>query len=91
MILCPGLPRLSLPVTVKNPEVPLYEGPMEKDMLRLSRRSEAEKITGKPMHPSKMDVPGWGISALQCETGMKLRKVPGSTCEGCYALKGTFQ
>jgi hypothetical protein len=41
--------------------------------------------------PSKMDCPAWGISALQCDVGTRLRKVAGSTCAGCYAMKGTFR
>jgi len=32
----------------------------------------------------------YGIPAKECKTGSKLRKVPGSTCHGCYALKGCY-
>ena len=40
--------------------------------------------------PSKM--PGWttAISASVCKTGAKLAKIPGSTCEKCYAAKGNY-
>jgi len=40
--------------------------------------------------PSKM--PGWayGIPAAECKTGKKLQNVEGSTCYGCYALKGCY-
>ncbi len=37
-------------------------------------------------------MPGWsyGLPAKECKTGSKLRLVPGSTCYGCYALKGCY-
>jgi hypothetical protein len=37
-------------------------------------------------------MPGWayGIPAAECKTGSKLVDVKGSTCEGCYALKGCY-
>lgn len=40
--------------------------------------------------PSKMPGHAYGIPASQCHTGSKLRKVPGSTCSHCYALKGNY-
>ena len=51
---------------------------------------EALKIVGGLSKPSKM--PGWayGIPAAECKTGGKLKLVPGSTCEGCYADKGCY-
>lgn len=51
---------------------------------------EALQITGSLSKPSKM--PGWayGLPAKECKTGGKLQKVKGSTCEGCYALKGCY-
>ena len=52
--------------------------------------NEALKIVGGLSKPSKM--PGWsyGLPAKECKTGSKLRKVPGSTCFDCYALKGCY-
>ena len=37
-------------------------------------------------------MPGWsiGIPAKECKTGAKLRLIPNSVCEGCYALKGCY-
>jgi hypothetical protein len=37
-------------------------------------------------------MPGFAYSlpARECKTGAKLRAVPGSTCSGCYALKGRY-
>ena len=52
--------------------------------------SEAIKITGTLSKPSKMPGFSYGIPAKECKTGSKLRKVPGSTCHGCYALKGCY-
>ena len=54
------------------------------------KTSEALKLVGGLSKPSKM--PGWayGIPAKECKTGSKLVKVKGSTCEGCYALKGCY-
>jgi hypothetical protein len=51
---------------------------------------DAIKLVGSLSKPSKM--PGWayGIPARECKTGSKLVKVKGSTCEGCYALKGCY-
>jgi hypothetical protein len=40
--------------------------------------------------PSKMPGHAYSIPASQCLTGSKLRKVPGSTCSHCYALKGRY-
>lgn len=47
-------------------------------------------IVGGLSKPSKM--PGWsyGIPAQACKVGSLLRKVKGSTCGSCYALKGMY-
>lgn len=52
--------------------------------------TEAWQLVGGLSKPSKM--PGWayGLPAKECKTGSKLVKVKGSTCEGCYALKGCY-
>ena len=54
------------------------------------KTSEALKLVGGLSKPSKM--PGWayGLPAKECKTGSKLVTVKGSTCEGCYALKGCY-
>ena len=48
---------------------------------------EAEKITHTLSKPGKM--PGWAYStpAHECQTGTKLRGVPGSVCFNCYAYE----
>ena len=54
------------------------------------KTSEALKLVGGLSKPSKM--PGWayGLPAKECKPGSKLVKVEGSTCHGCYALKGCY-
>ena len=54
------------------------------------KTSEALKIVGGLSKPSKM--PGWsiGLTAKECKTGSKLRKVKDSVCYNCYALKGCY-
>ena len=39
---------------------------------------------------SKMPGRSWGISAWMCQTGEKLSKVEGSTCNKCYARKNMY-
>ena len=51
---------------------------------------EAKEITGGLSKPSKMPGPAYNLPASQCITGAKLVNVPGSTCSGCYALKGNY-
>ena len=51
---------------------------------------EAREITGGLSKPSKMPGPAYNLPASQCITGAKLVNVPGSTCSGCYALKGNY-
>ena len=38
-----------------------------------------------------MPCPSWGISAKRCQTGSKLRKIPGTPCSKCYALNGHYR
>jgi len=52
---------------------------------------EAIAITGGLSKPSKMPGPAYNLPAAACLTGAKLVKVPGSTCSGCYALKGRYR
>ena len=51
---------------------------------------EAWALIGGLSKPSKM--PGWsiGIPAKECKTGSKLRLIPDSVCNKCYALKGCY-
>ena len=48
---------------------------------------EANKITGGLSAPGKMPEGSYNLPASACQTGAKLRKVPGTPCHGCYAFK----
>ena len=52
--------------------------------------SEAVKITGSMTRTSKMPGLSYSLPAWECQVGAKLRKVKGSVCAGCYALKGNY-
>jgi hypothetical protein len=51
---------------------------------------QAREITGGISNPSKMPGHSFSIPASRCTTGSKLRKVKGSVCASCYALKGNY-
>ena len=52
---------------------------------------EAKEITGGLSQPNKMPGYSYNLPAQACITGAKLVKVKGSTCSGCYALKGRYR
>ena len=54
-------------------------------------KKEATQITGGLSKPNKMPGPSINLPAVACITGAKLVKVRGSTCSGCYALKGRYR
>ena len=54
-------------------------------------KKEATQITGGLSKPNKMPGPSINLPAVACITGAKLVKVKGSTCSGCYALKGRYR
>ena len=49
-----------------------------------------KEITGSLSKPSKMPGHAYGLPAQECKTGSKLAKIEGTTCSGCYALKGCY-
>ena len=51
---------------------------------------EAKLITGTMTRTSKMPGLSYSLPAWECQTGSKLRKVKGTPCFGCYALKGNY-
>ena len=53
-------------------------------------KKEADIIVGGLSAPGKMPCPSTTLPAVACVTGSKLAKVPGTTCHGCYALKGRY-
>ena len=54
-------------------------------------KKEASKITGGLSAPGKMPEGSYNLPAVACITGAKLVNVKGSTCSGCYALKGRYR
>lgn len=53
-------------------------------------KTAAAAIVGGLSSPGKMPEPGYGLSAFDCQTGARLRLVPGSTCADCYACKDKY-
>jgi hypothetical protein len=54
------------------------------------KTEEAKQITGSLSKPSKMPGHAYGLPAKECKTGAKLAQKEGTTCSGCYALKGCY-
>ena len=54
-------------------------------------KKEANEIVGGLSAPGKMPCPSINLPAVACVTGAKLAQVPGTTCHGCYALKGRYR
>ena len=53
-------------------------------------KKEANQIVGGLSVPGKMPCPSINLPATACKTGAKLAQIPGTTCHGCYALKGRY-
>ena len=53
-------------------------------------KKEANKITGGLSAPGKMPEGSYNLPAVACQTGAKLREIPGTPCWGCYAFKGRY-
>ena len=53
-------------------------------------KKEAKEITGSLTQTSKMPGKSYSLPAWECKTGSKLRKIKGSVCASCYALKNNY-
>ena len=51
---------------------------------------DAKKITQSLTRTSKMPGLSYSLPAWACKTGSKLRKIEGTPCFSCYALKGNY-
>jgi len=51
---------------------------------------DAKKIMVSLGRAGKMPCPTYNTPASLCVTGSKLRKTKGTTCHGCYAMKGNY-
>ena len=54
------------------------------------KKNVALDIVGGFSAPSKMPCHGFSIPAKYCKVGSILRKVKGTACSFCYALKGRY-
>ena len=54
-------------------------------------KKEANEIVGGLSAPGKMPCPSINLPAAACITGQILARVPGTTCYGCYAMKGRYR
>ena len=54
-------------------------------------KKEASKIVGGLSTPGKMPCYSINLPATECNVGSILAKQPGTTCHGCYALKGRYR
>ena len=53
-------------------------------------KKEAKEITGGLSAPGKMPEGSYNLPARACQTGAKLRQIPGTPWYGCYAFKGRY-
>jgi hypothetical protein len=53
-------------------------------------KKDAKKIVHGLTRTSKMPGYTYSLPAWECKTGSKLRKIPGTPCFGCYAMKGNY-
>ncbi len=51
---------------------------------------EAKETVGSLGKPSKMPCPSYNTPAILCVMGSRLRKIKGSTCHKCYAMRGNY-
>lgn len=54
------------------------------------KTSDLETYVGGLSKPSKMPGYAYSLPAKECKVGTKLREIKGSTCSGCYAMKGRY-
>ena len=53
-------------------------------------KKDAKKIVHGLTRTTKMPGFSYSLPAWECQTGSKLRKIPGTPCFGCYAFKGNY-
>ena len=54
-------------------------------------KKEANEIVGGLSKPGKMPCPSINLPAAACVTGSLMAVIKGTTCYGCYALKGRYR
>lgn len=60
------------------------------EKLQITTLQQANAIMGGLSNPSKMPGYAYNLPATLCPVGSRLRKVEGSVCGDCYALKGRY-
>lgn len=53
-------------------------------------KKQGYEIVGGLTRTSKMPGKSYSLPAWECKTGSKLAKIPGTTCFGCYAMRGNY-
>ena len=85
---------MALTLTVlNNKDIPMFDADSLGIYIRMFKNYTwltLNHFTGGLSDPSKMPCHSYSISAKRCKVGSALRKVPGSTCSKCYALKGRY-
>lgn len=54
-------------------------------------KSQLVRYVGGLSNPSKMPGFGYSLPAQECVTGRRLRRLVGTVCSKCYALKGRYK
>src|SRR4051794_34496414 len=73
------------------PDVPLYQGDLDRDLRAVARHRLAEAVTGGLSFTTKLPCPSWGIPATRCRIGSVLAQQGGTVCNRCYALKNRYR
>jgi len=87
------LAPIHTPCTTTTDIDPIHDGyahTMADQQLCGASWATLDALTGGLSLPSKMPGHSFSISAKRCKVGAALRKVAGSTCSKCYALKGRY-
>ncbi len=63
---------------------------MNAESVRDWKTKDLQAYVGGLSAPSKMPGYAYSLPARECRTGGRLQQVEGSTCSGCYALKGRY-
>jgi len=63
---------------------------MKQQLIEIRSAAQAEKIVGGLSKVTKLPCLAYNLPAEACITGAKLACVEGTTCNGCYALRGWY-
>lgn len=63
---------------------------IQNNLVEINTLKVAKEIVGGWSVTSKMPTISWSTPAQECNTGSKLRKIKGTVCSDCYAMKGNY-